>query len=212
MRNTAHPLNYDPPWLTRWSSQRRSERLKHRWFDNEPVEVLCFCYCPITEAVHALPLVVDVRCCDRMPTKWRALPWETPQPHVALANVVFWCPPAMICLTQMQSSALTRFNLDNVIICHFLLEVIFLSVALCPTVDSEIHRWTSKDPSKKQFLFSLGCTNAPCCFYPIGARESLRDPDNKLRANGSYVSNMAIIVAAIGRKKLKHLGKGVINS
>jgi hypothetical protein len=124
-----------------------------RWRDNEPVQVSCFYYCPITEALHALPLMVDVRWCDSMRTKWRMLPLETPQPHVALANVSFWCPPPITCLTQMQGSVLSGYDLDNVIICYFYARYYFssgvLRVALCPTLDHETRTQNSRDPSKK---------------------------------------------------------------
>jgi hypothetical protein len=38
----------------------------------------------------------------------------------------------------------------------------------------------------------------------------LRDPENKLGVNESYMSNMAIIVAAVGHKGPKLLEKGVV--
>jgi hypothetical protein len=41
-------------------------------------------------------------------------------------------------------------------------------------------------------------------------RELLRDPENKLGVNESYMSNMAIIVAAVGHKGPKLLEKGVV--
>jgi hypothetical protein len=74
----------------------------------------------------------------------------------------------MACLTQMQGSVLTMYDLDNVIICRFVLEISLLLACLVwrcalPSITKLIHKIPGT-PAKNIFL-SLGCTNALCCPY-----------------------------------------------
>lgn len=61
----------------------------------------------------------------------------------------------MACLTQMQGSALTMYDLDDVIICRFVLEIIRLLVCLVwrralPSITKLIHKIPGT-PAKKHF-------------------------------------------------------------
>jgi hypothetical protein len=86
----------------------------------------------------------------------------------------------------MQGSVLTVYGLDNVIICHFVLDIILLlacSVWRCalPSITKLIHQ-NSNDPSKKTSFSALAVPMH--CAVPIlvidGVRELLRDPENNL--------------------------------
>lgn len=64
----------------------------------------------------------------------------------------------MACLTQMQGSALTMYDLDDVIICRFVLEIVRLLACLVwrralPSITKLTQN--SRDPSKKTFFAAL---------------------------------------------------------